>query len=168
MAIVVAETAVNQVLPEYQVGKASQTCTYPGIGQCFAIAGWSQTGMLCTHVSPGASKSDVASTFGHLRDMGGDVILRWYVVGPFTDHFAVAKATWRSVDDIKKSFKKAFGNKAAEHWILDVTTERNEFNWGVDIQAERCQWTPSIFFSYKQAAKNTGWNDLKLYRFVRF
>jgi len=169
MAIVFLQPQAHQVLPEYHVGTASQSCTYPGIAQCFAIAGWTQAGMLCTHVSPGATKADIEATFDYLLQEGGANVQRWYVVGPFTDHFAVAKARWRSVEDIKKTFKKAFGNKNAEHWILDVTTERNQFSWGIDIQAEHEGAMPAAWFSYRQAGKLTvAWTELKLHRFVRF
>ena len=34
--------------------------------------------------------------------MGGDQVLFWYIVGPFTDHFAVGKAQWRSTTAIKR------------------------------------------------------------------
>jgi hypothetical protein len=103
----------------------SQTCVYPGIAQCFAIAGWTESGILCTHVSPGATKDDIASTFASLRDMGGSEVMYWYVVGPSAQHFAVAKAQWRSVKNIKETFKREFSNKTAVHSILDATAERN-------------------------------------------
>lgn len=74
--------AVDQSLPEYCVGQMSRTCVYPGIAQCFAIAGWKNGDKLCTHVSPGATKGGIHTTFEYLRDMGRDLALRWYVTGP--------------------------------------------------------------------------------------
>jgi hypothetical protein len=97
MRIKLLDPKADQSLPEYCVGQASTTCLYPGIAQCFAIAGWLKGEMLCTHVSPGATKEEIDTTFEYLRDMGGDQAQRWYVVGPFTNHFAVVKAQWRSV-----------------------------------------------------------------------
>lgn len=129
----------------------SQTCVYPGIAQCFAIAGWTESGILCTHVSPGATKDDIASTFASLRDMGGSEVMYWYVVGPSAQHFAVAKAQWRSVKNIKETFKREFNNKTAVHSILDATAERNTkvtdpgftiprtFS-GIDVRAEYRGW----------------------------
>lgn len=69
MAIVTVDEKADQSLSEYKVGKASQSCVYAGIAQCFAIAGWTQTGMLCTHVSPGATQADIADTFASLDQL---------------------------------------------------------------------------------------------------
>lgn len=167
-------------LPEYHVGKASETCIYPGIAQCFAIAGWMQSAMLCTHVSPGATKDDISDTFASLRDMGGENVMFWYVVGPFTQHFAVNKAQWRSVKSIKKTFRKEFNNKQADHWILDATSERNTKRLypgidipmtfsSIDILAEHRGWENIIWFSYKEhSSKVTQWNRFNSSKFVRF
>jgi hypothetical protein len=167
MRVTLVAPAANQSLSEYCVGQASKTCVYPGIAQCFAIAGWSHAGMLCTHVSPGATSGEIDATFQHLNNMGGAQVQRWYVVGPFTDHFASTTAQWRSVQDIKKSFKK-LKNKNAEHWILDVTAERQAFSWGIDIQATPCDWAPVIYFDYRKWGSKGGWTDLKVHKFVRF
>lgn len=170
----------HQSLVEYTVGAASETCTYPGIAQCFAIAGWTPAGMLCAHVSPGATKEEMEATFDALGTLGGDAVLYWYVVGPFTRHFAVAKACWRSVKDIKKSFQKAFGNKSAKHFILDASDERNTqvldpgftiartFS-AIDIRAEHRGWEAMIWFSYKETSRKvTTWQRFKLDKFVLF
>ena len=180
MAIVTVAPQADQSLIEYTVGKALQTCIYPGIAQCFAIAGWTQSAMLCTHVSPGATKDDIANTFASLRGMGGDVVMYWYVVGPFHQHFAVAKAQWRSVNDIKKTFQSEFKNKAAAHFVLDASAERNTkvldpgftiprtFN-GIDVRAEHRGWESMIWFSYKEStARVTAWNRFKVEKFNRF
>lgn len=180
MAIVTVDPKANQSLPEYTVGKASQTCVYPGIAQCFAIAGWTHSGLLCTHVSPGATKDDMANTFASLRDLGGSEVMYWYVLGPFTQHFAVGKARWRSVKDIKETFKSEFGKKTAAHFILDATAERNTkvtdpgftiartFS-GIDVRAEYRGWESMVWFSYKEASPRAKeWTRFKLERFVRF
>jgi hypothetical protein len=167
MAIKLLDPAADQSLPEYHVGQASRTCIYPGIAQCFAIAGWKNGEMLCTHVSPGATKEDIDTTFEYLRDMGGDQAQRWYVVGPFTHHFAVVKAQWRSVKAIGKTFKE-LKNKNADRWILDVTTERNVFSWGIDVKAVPCDWAPVVYFDYKKTGRGNDWNELKVHKFVRF
>jgi hypothetical protein len=162
------------------VGQASKTCIYPGIAQCFAIAGWTQTGMLCTHVSPGATKEDITDTFASLRDMGGDTVMHWYVVGPFTPHFAVTKAQWRSVKNIKKTFVKEFKNKTANHWIFNATSERNTKRLydgidipmtftSIDIRAEHRGWESMVWFSFKESGhKITEWNRFNSAKFVRF
>ena len=180
MAVVTVAPKADQSLVEYTVGQALQTCTYPGIAQCFAIAGWTQSAMLCTHVSPGATKADMATTFESLRGMGGDQVLYWYVVGPFNEHFAVQKAQWRSVKDIKKTFESQLKNKAASHFVLDATGERNTkvldpgftiprtFS-GIDIRAEHRGWESMIWFSYKESsARVKTWNRFKLESFKRF
>jgi hypothetical protein len=167
MRVALVAPAADQSLPEYCVGQASRTCVYPGIAQCFAIAGWTKAGMLCTHVSPGATSEEMDATFEHLRNLGGHQAQRWYVVGPFTEHFAVAKAQWRSVEAIKKTFKQ-LKNKNAERWILDVTAERQAFSWGIDIQATPCDWAPVIYFDYRKWGSKGGWTDLKVHKFVRF
>jgi hypothetical protein len=180
MTIVTVDPKADQSLPEYHVGKASSTCIYPGIAQCFAIAGWTANSMLCTHVSPGATKDDMDETFASLHDMGGDQALFWYVAGPFTEHFAVTRAQWRSVKAIKKTFKNAFNNKAAAHWILDATEERNttriypgttipsRFS-SIDVRAERRAWESMIVFSYKEHSRSvTEWTRFRTAKFKRF
>ncbi|EIL91726.1 hypothetical protein UU9_03522 [Rhodanobacter fulvus Jip2] len=167
MRVTLVAPAANQLLSEYCVGQASKICVYPGIAQCFAIAGWSQAGMLCAHVSPGATSEEIDATFQYLRNMGGGQVQRWYVVGPCTDHFAATTSQWRSVQDIKKSFKQ-LKNKNGEHWILDVTAERQAFSWGIDIQATPCNWAPVIYFDYRKWGSKGGWSDLKVHKFERF
>jgi len=180
MAIVTLDPKADQSLPEYHVGKAYSTCVYPGIAQCFAIAGWTQSAMLCTHVSPGATKDDMEATFASLRDMGGDTAMYWYVAGPFSEHFAVAKAQWRTVKAIKKTFQKEFKNKAAAHWILDASDERNttriypgttipsRFS-SIDIRAEHRGWESMIWFSWKEHSRSvTQWDRFNLAKFRRF
>lgn len=180
MAIKTLDPKADQSLSEYTVGKASQTCVYPGIAQCFAIAGWTESGILCTHVSPGATKDDIASTFASLRDMGGSEVMYWYVVGPSAQHFAVAKAQWRSVKNIKETFKREFNNKTAVHSILDATAERNTkvtdpgftiprtFS-GIDVRAEYRGWESMVWFSYKEASPRAKeWTRFKLGKFIRF
>jgi hypothetical protein len=179
MAIVKVDPKADQSLPEYHVGKASQSCIFPGIAQCFAIAGWTQSGMLCTHVSPGATKDDISQTFAALRDLGGGEVMFWYVVGPFTQHFAVAKAQWRSVKDIKKTFQREFKNTAAAHWALDATDERNTvvhdprftipytFS-GIDVLAEHRGYESMIWFSYKEWMKKVEYRRFQHAKFKRF
>lgn len=91
------------------------------------------------------------------------------MVGPFNDHFAVTKAQWRSIIDIKKTFESEFRNKAAAHWALDATEERKLYSWGMDVLAEHRGWESMIWFSYKKKGpEKTGWRRFKLEKFVRF
>lgn len=135
-------------LPEYTVGVGRKICTYPGIMQCFAIAGWTPEGMVCTHVSPGATKQDIADTFDFLAENGGKQARYWYVLGPFTDHFKVKKAQWKSKKGIQDTFNKKLGKKSNTRFILDATEERNIHNWGITIRAEHRHWEGMIKFSY--------------------
>ena len=164
-------------LSEGEVGAATDTCIFPGIAQCFAIAGLTANSMLCTHVTPGSTKEDIDATFGYLKDIGGENVMYWYLLGPFTDHFAVTKAQWRSVQHIKKTFKANFKNKAATHMILDATQERHskrlypgitvpmEFS-SIDIRAVRRGIT--MAFSYKERKRDvTAWSDFDLTKFTR-
>lgn len=104
----------------------------------------------------------------------------WYVVGPSAQHFAVAKAQWRSVKDIKETFKREFSNKTAVHSILDATAERNTkvtdpgftiprtFS-GIDVRAEYRGWESMVWFSYKEASPRAKeWTRFKLGKFIRF
>ena len=178
--IVTVASSANQRLKEYMVGEATETCVYPGIAQCFAIAGWTPGGMLCTHLSPGATAEDMSDTFASLRGMGGDAATVWYVVGPFTPHFAVGKAQWHSVKDMQKTFRKELKNSSAVHWVLDATAERNTQRMypgisepmtfsSIDVRAEHRHWQGQIWFSYKEtSSKVTDWNRFDSTKFVRF
>ena len=165
-------------LSEGEVGEATESCIYPGIAQRFAIAGWAPNSMLCTHVTPGSTKDDIDVTFEYLKTIGGDDVMHWYLLGPFTDHFAVTKAQWRSVGNIKKTFKSKFKNKAAVHLILDATEERHsrrlypgitvpmEFS-SIDIRVLRRGIT--LAFSYKERRSDvTQWTEFDLEKFRRF
>ena len=168
-------------LVEYTVGKASGTCLFPGIAQCFAIAGWMPSAMLCTHVSPGATAEELDAVFHALHGMGAAHATAWYVVGPFNDHFAVRKAQWRSTRHIAKAFDAGLGKKnTADRFILDVTAERNQkvlepgftiprtFN-AIHVRAEHRGWESMIAFSYQEASpKAKEWTRLRWDRFVRF
>lgn len=181
MPIVTATQTADQRLNEYCVGLAGSTCTYPGIGQCFAIAGWLPSGMVCAHVSPGSTVGDIDAFFAEFRRLGGDQAVAWYVVGPFTDHFAVAKAQWRSVRHIRKAFDAGLGRtNTAQRWIADVGPERNTkvlepgftiprtFN-SIDIRAEHRGFTSMVVFSWKESSPRVkDWTRLPLSRFVRF
>jgi hypothetical protein len=168
-------------LLEYTVGKASSTCVYPGIAQCFAIAGWKPSGMLCAHVSPGATGEELDAVFAALDGMGGSSATTWYVLGPFNDHFTAPGAQWRSTRHIAKAFNAALGKKStADRFILDVTAERHRqvleegfdiprtFS-SIDIRAEHRGWDSMIVFSYKEGSHRVkDWTRLRWDRFVRF
>ena len=178
--IVTVAPSPTQRLSEYTVGMAADTCVYAGIAQCFAIAGWTPQGMLCTHLSPGVTDQDMSDTFASLRGMGGAAATVWYVVGPFTQHFAVSKAPWRSVKDMRKTFRKEFKNDAAVHWVLDATAERNTQRMypgitvpmtfsAIDVRAEHRHWQGQIWFSYKESSRSvTDWTRFDSAKFVRF
>jgi len=181
MAVILVDDANDQSLPEYRIGKAMQTCIYPGIRQCFAIAGRRQSFMICTHVSPGATAEDISETFEHMRALGGTWVSSWYVVGPFAEHFGTPNAQWKSVQDIRNRFKEKFRDASADHWILDVSAQRNRkmvlegmtlaaTTGYLNIKAERETDGNGIDFSYKGDIgpyKNT-WSPLYSGSFSRF
>ena len=178
MAIITVESRVNQSLLEYRVGKAGSTCLYPGIAQCFAIAGWRQTSMICTHVSPGATEQDMTDTFAVMRELGGNWVTDWYVVGPFSHHFLPSYAIWKSVQKIGETFDKEFQGCAASRWILDATSQRDAkvmidgHAWnlsGLDIKAQHRAALGGIGFTYKESRSTVvDWNDFDHDNFARF
>ena len=160
VAVILVDDANNQNLPEYRIGKAMQTCIYPGIRQCFAIAGRRQSFMICTHVSPGATAEDISDTFEHMRALGGAWVSSWYVVGPFADHFSTSTAQWKSAQAIRDTFKTEFRDASADHWVLDVSAQRNRkmvlrgmtlaaTTGYLNIKAERDRAGNGVSFSYK-------------------
>lgn len=179
MTIITKESRADQTLLEYRVGKAGSTCLYPGIAQCFAIAGWCQTSMVCTHVSPGATAQDMTDTFASLRDLGGNWVADWYVVGPFSHHFrADYKAIWSSVKKIGETFDKELKGCAARRWILDASQQRDAkvmidgYAWplsGLDIMAQHRAALGGIGFTYKESRSTVvDWNDFNHDDFMRF
>ena len=172
--------ANNQRLVEYTVGKASNTCIYPGIAQCFAIAGRRHSFMACTHVSPGATAENISDTFKYLREIGGNWVSSWHVIGPFVDHFNCTTAAWKSVQDIRATFTAEFGDTGADHWILDVSKQRHtsvledgftiptEFG-SIDVKAELATADNKIRFYFKgDRGPNMDWNRLYNRKFSRF
>ena len=181
MVVALAPEAIDLSLPEYVIGKAFQTCTYPGIRQCIAIAGRRQSFMICTHVSPGATAQDISDTFGHMRDLGGTWVSSWYVVGPFDIHFSTASAQWKSAQNIRDTFKKEFSDASADHWILDVSAQRSRkmvlpgmtlpaTTGCLHIKAERDGVGNGIAFSYKGdiGPYRINWSPLYSGSFSRF
>jgi hypothetical protein len=172
-----ASTA-NQSLAEGEVGEGTESIVYPGIRQCFAIAGWTQSKIIGTHISPGFTAQDMADAFDLMQGMGGDNVMYWYVVGPFVDHFAVGKAQWRCVKDIKKTFKKQFRNDAATHLILDASTERHTKRLydGIDMPMEFSAIDIMVTvkgittaFAYRERKRGvTDWTPFDLLKFQRF
>jgi hypothetical protein len=119
-------TANELKLGENNVGKATSTAIYPGIQQCFAVAGLKHNAILGAHVTPFTTAEDLDAIFAELGKLGGTEIEHWYVIGPFDDHFAISKAQWRCENDIKQTFRSSFPkNGSATHWILDCSTERH-------------------------------------------
>lgn len=178
--IVLVEERNDQRLVEYTVGKAGQSCIYPGIAQCFAIAGRRHSFMTCTHVSPGATAQNISDTFRYLRDIGGNWCTSWHVIGPFGDHFNHSAAQWKSVQDIRDTFKSEFGETGADHWILDVTKQRHTpvleegftipTSFGsIDVKAELDTTANKIRFFYKgDRGPNRNWIRLFNRKFSRF
>jgi hypothetical protein len=129
--------------------------------------------MICTHVSPGATTQDISDTFGHLRDLGGNWVTSWHIVGPFTDHFNTSSAQWKSVQDIRNTFATEFGDTGADHWILDISKQRHksvdcksegfsgEFRYQetgcVKVKAELDTGANKIRFFYQGDRGNLGW-----------
>ena len=105
----------------------------------------------------------------------------WYVVGPFAEHFNTSTAQWTSVRDIRDTFSTAFSDASADHWILDVSTQRNrkvlepgfdiptKTNY-LDIRAVRDAASSVITFSYKgdSGAYRQTWHALFSGIFSRF
>lgn len=178
MAIQVMATKGNQTLVERMVGAGTQSILYPGIMQCFAIAGWTQREILGTHVSPGFTEDEMREAFEALAAMGGNTVMYWYLLGPFQDHFAIGKAQWHSPRDIKKTFKKHFKNDAATHLILDATAERHTMRMypgitepmpfsGINIRVVKNGST--MAFAYQEYAQmGAGWTEFTLTKFVQF
>ncbi len=122
----------------------------------------------------------MTDTFATLREMGGEAATHWYVVGPFTQHFAVAKAQWHSVKDMHKTFRKELKNDSAVHWVLDATAERNTQRMypgitvpmsfsSIDVRAEHRHWQGQIWFAYKETSRTvTDWNRFASEKFMRF
>jgi hypothetical protein len=175
MRVKLAPSKGQQTLPEYTVGEATDICLFPGIAQCFAIVGPTQSKLIATHVSPGATAAEIEETFSLLKNLGGDTVMFWYIVGPCLDHFAEAKAQWRSAKDIKKSFSKNLSNKAASHYLLDASDERNtmaavpgatilsKFN-AIDVRATVRGAT--VAFAYKETRLNVkNWTEFDLTKF---
>jgi|APMI01.1.fsa_nt_gi hypothetical protein len=170
MSIVLVNTADDISLPEKRVGMGNKSCTYPGIQQCFAIAGWTAGGAIGTHVTPGSTKQELNDTFDYLKQLGGKSVRYWYVVGPFVDHFATTTALWKSVKDIQTTFDKFFKNNANNRYILDAREQRKIHTWGINIRAEHRAWEGMIRFSYAPAmgkGSNT-YNAFSLNDFVPF
>jgi hypothetical protein len=85
------------------------------------------------------------------------------------------------VQDIRDTFSTAFSGASADHWILDVTTQRNrqvlepgftiptKTNY-LDIKAERDATGSGIRFSYKgdRGAYRNKWHSLFSGSFSRF
>lgn len=179
MRINLKDSVPNQSLMEYQVGEGTASCLYPGIAQCFAVAGWTASKIIGVHVSPGFTKEEMDAAFGHLKALGGDNVMHWYIVGPFQEHFAVSKAIWRSERDIKKTFKKHFGNAGASHLILDATAERNTQRplepgitiasrvSSIDVRVVVRGITMAFDFGYKHAGQ-MHWTPFDLTKFRKF
>ena len=163
-----APDRTEQRLSEYEVGTATASCVFPGIQQCFAIAGRLPTSMLCTHVSPGASAEEIELAFLHMRNMDGQYVSAWYVVGPCQEHFSTAGAQWRNVADIKRSFKENIGRIKAEHWLIDVGSKRARFSWGIDVEATMRAGSLKLDFQYRQAFSRADWTTLRGRNRVRF
>lgn len=122
--VTVHADAPNQILPEYQVGAATERCTFPGIAQCFAIVGQCPDKMVCAHVSPGTTQDQMGEIFTALDNLGGAAASAWYIVGPCDDHFQGNHTVWKSRRHVKKTFTKAFG-KDVKTFLLDASAERN-------------------------------------------
>lgn len=170
MPIVLMPEAATQSLIEFSVGKAQTSCVYPAIQQCFAIAGVRATHMACTHVTPGSSAQDILDTFEYLKEIGGTWASDWYVIGPFSHFFTSDNTPWTSAQDIKDAFTAAFGDTGANHWIMDVTDQRNQFGFGIDVKIDMTAGNRVITPSYKKgfARHITTWTPLDNADFVRF
>jgi hypothetical protein len=117
--------AAQQTLPEYQVGVATNTCEFPGIAQCIAIVGMRSNNMICAHVSPGTTQTQMNDIFGYLKQAGGDEVKYWYLLGPTEHHFVGKSTLWMSLKDIKKTFTRKLNSKSTSYLFLDATEERN-------------------------------------------
>lgn len=170
MAINTVTDAADQSLVEYHVGKAQRSCVFPAIQQCFAIVGVRATHMACTHVSPGSSAQDITDTFDALKDIGGTWASDWYVLGPCAHFFRSTNTPWTSITDVRAAFTAAFGDTGANHWIMDLTSQRENFGFGIDVRADFTVGNRSPAFSYKKgfARHITTWTALDAGDFARF
>jgi len=181
ISLVASANAIS--LPEYQVGKAYEQIEYPGIRQCFAVIGKRASFIIGTHVSPGVRADGINDTFAHLKELGGAWVSDWYVVGPCGVHFASGPNTvWKSVKDIRNTFKEQFGDTGANHHIMDITTLRNQtapvdvdgaiFNVKIefiDVKAERGAGDGGMNISYRAGRPMNGeWERLNPWLLKRF
>ncbi len=187
--IATVDAANNISLHEFRVGKAYQSIVYPGIRQCFAVVGQRQSFIIGTHVSPGAHADGVADSFAFMRDLGGNWVTNWYVVGPFGDHFSSGDSTaWKSATDIRASFTEHFGGASADHYVLDVTILRHmqhkeDLGQGptnvstdyLDIKAELNAASNTVDISYRTSHRdgrnqriNSAWKGFNPWYFKRF
>lgn len=61
-----------------------------------------------------------------MRELGGNWVSSWHVIGPFSHFFNTTTAPWKSVQQVRNTFKESFGDTGADHWILDVSKPRDE------------------------------------------
>lgn len=169
--------AAHLELPEYEVGVATMSCVFPGIAQCIAIVGALPSALVCAHVSPGTTDTQMKDIFARLKDGGGDDVNFWYLLGPTEHHFTGRSTLWKSLRAIRKTFSKHFGMRSTTLLFLDATDERNskvafpEFDGLVTISSIdiRALNLGGIRFSWRlrenRRRTRGGWNDFDLRKF---
>lgn len=171
------QSTPHLTLPEYEVGVAAMSCEFPGIAQCIAVVGALPSAMICAHVSPGTTAEQMKDIFAYLRAGGGDDVDFWYLLGPTEHHFTGRSTLWKSLRDIRKTFRKRLDDKNTTHLFLDATEERNsmvdfpEFTQKVRIASIdiRALNLGGLRFSWRlresRAKTRGGWNDFDLRKF---
>lgn len=135
---------------EYTVAAAKNRLTYPGIQQCLSVTGVRPAGLLGAHVSPGASKEEIAETFKILTKLGGKFYPTWYVVGNFEQHFTYSGVGWNTALSIAGAMRENLG-QGLTYYFLDTTTISKDYSFGIDIRATRAGSGSGVDFAYAKA-----------------
>jgi len=170
---------MHQSLPEYEVGVAISTCEFPGIAQCIAIVGIRSNKMICAHISPGTTQTQMNDIFGCLKEAGGDEVKYWYLLGPTEHHFVGRSTLWMSLNDIKKTFTRKLKSKSTSYLFLDASDERNtrvNFPEGqfrissIDIRALKHGGLLQFSWRLRENRRTTrgDWVEFDLTKFKRF
>lgn len=142
---------------EYTVAAAKNQLIYPGIQQCISLTGFSASGLLGAHVSPGASKDEIADTFGILIENDAKSCATWYIVGNFQQHFQSTKVGWNSTLKIAGAMRENLG-QLLTYYSLDTSAVskgpvNDPWSWGIDIRVVRTE-LGGIEFAYAKALGN--------------
>ena len=128
----------DRKINEYYVGMAAKRIIYPGMLQCISITSSNNTGLIGTHVSPGATKKNIDDAFRFLNEFGFDNCQTVYVVGNmeiFKMHTKLDE--WKSMSGIASAIR-GFTNSNIDILMSDVSTLTREYGGlGLTITAKK-------------------------------